>query len=331
MTPVARNAKDGRRAQSAELSGSWAALRDRLAEALGVLEEGQYLILSGARSPYYVQFAMEADSLLWAEAVSDAFLPKGRKLGKAKRDALVGLGWRAPAGESRGKRRSRRSSGSPNFQGRFEGKGEFGPAATIAVRTLRDVYGFGKTGSLRYRAFDREGGDILLPTLGIGRSPKPAEEIAADLPASLGEQVLDVVSEGLGVEGARFDSKGFLTLEADGEPVFVLLLGDPPCVRLFTPVLLGVANEGEALGLLNTLNFEGRLARFVLDEGTIFAVIDLPGAPFVPEHFVEGFMAMASAVHELPGSLRKALGGRPPSDPKAARVGPGRKRRTPKQ
>ena len=137
------------------------------------------------------------------------------------------------------------------------------------------------------------------------------------------------MAEGLGVEDARFDGNGFLMLEAEGEPVFVLLLDGPPCVRLFTPVLVDVTNEGETLGLLNTLNFEGRHARFVLDEGSVLAVIDLPGEPFVPDHFVESFMALASAAHELPESLKRALGGRMPSEPTAIRrpSAPGKGRR----
>ena len=321
MKRVVRNAKAAKRAKSDGLSGTWAALRDRLAEALGVLEEGQYLVLLGARGPYYVQFAMEADSLLWAEAVSDAFLPKGRKLGKAKRDALVELGWRAPADGRRGGRSPRDSSGSPNFQGRFKGTDQFAVAARIAAQTLRDVYGFRKPASLRYHAFEGEGTEILLPTLGLGRHAERARQAVDEVPASLEEQVLEAVIAGLGVEDARFDKNGLLTLEADGEAVFVLLLDGPPCVRLYAPVLLDVTKEAEALGLLNTLNFEGRHARFVLDEGTILAVIDLPGDPFVPDHFVESFLSLASSASLLPKSLVKMLGGRMPSKPKARRTG----------
>ena len=77
----------------------------------------------------------------------------------------------------------------------------------------------------------------------------------------------------------------------------------------------------EALGLLTTLNFERRHARFVLDEGTILAVIDLPGEPFVPDHFVESFLTIASSASVLPKSLEKVLGGRMPSEPKAPRSG----------
>ncbi len=319
MKRATRNQKIAKQTKPEDLTGAWATLRDRLAEALGVLEEGQYLILSGARSPYYVQFAMEADSLLWAEAVSDAFLEKGEKLGKARKDALVKLGWRAPGDGGRGKRSSSQSSGSPNYQGRFEGTDQFPAAAKMAVQTLRDVYGFRKPSSLRYHAFEGEGADILLPTLGLGRERVPAEEAVEDVPGTLEEQVLEAVWEGLDVEDARFDRKGLLTLEADGELVFVLLLDGPPCVRVFTPLLEGVTNDGETLDVLNTLNFEGRHARFVLDEGSVLAVIDLPGEPFVPDHFVESFLALASAAHELPGSLKKALGGSLPSEPETAR------------
>lgn len=327
MKRATRNQKIAKQTKPEDLTGAWATLRDRLAEALGVLEEGQYLILSGARSPYYVQFAMEADSLLWGEAVSDAFLPKGQKLGKAKRNALEKLGWRAPAADSRSKKSDEESSGSPNYQGRFEGAEHFATAATMAVRSLREVYGFPRPGSLRYQAFGGEGGDILLPTLGLARYSAPVEEAFEEVAATLEEEVLEAVSEGLGVEDARFDKNGFLMLEAEGEPVFVLLLDGPPCVRLFTPVLVDVTNEGETLGLLNTLNFEGRHARFVLDEGSVLAVIDLPGEPFVPDHFVESFMALASAAHELPESLKKLLGGNMPSEPAKARTAIARRRR----
>ena len=319
MRRVVRKAKDSKRAHAAELSGAWATLRDRLAEALGVLEEGQYLILSGARGPYYVQFAMEEGSWLLAEAVGDAFLPKGKKLRKAQKSALLELGWKVPSDGSRRKEPRRGLEGSPNFHRRLNGTDELAVVATIAVQTLRDVHGFRRPTSLRYHAFEGEGAEILLPTLGLSRSQERAEEAVDEIPASLEEQVLEVVCDDLGAENARFDKKGFLALEADGEAVFVLLLADPPCVRLFAPVLLDVTNEAEALGLLNIFNFEGRHARFVLDEGTVLAVIDLPGEPFVPEHFVESFMAIASATSELPESLAKAIGGRIPSEPKPMR------------
>lgn len=320
MKRVARKAKDAKRATGVELSGAWGILRDRLAEALGALEAGQYLILSGAKGPYYVQFAMEEGSWLLAEAVGDTFLPKGQRLRKAQKTALVDLGWWAPADDVRGERSSRKQSGSPNYQGRFEGADQLPDVATLAVRTLRDVYGFRRLTSLRYHAFEGEGGDILLPTLGLGRHREPAGEAVDEAPVSLEEQVLEAVRDGLCVEGARFDKKGFLMLEAEGRELFVLLLADPPCVRLFAPVLLDVTNEELALGFLNTLNFEGRHARFVLDEGTVFAVIDLPVEPFVPEHFVDSFMSLASAAHELPAGLAKEIGGRIPSEPKPARA-----------
>lgn len=327
MKRVARNQKIAKQPKPKELSGAWAPLRDRLAEALGVLEEGQYLVLSGARGPYYVQFAMEEGSWLLAEAVGDAFLEKGQKLGKAQKATLLKLGWKAPFDGRRGKEPRRGEEGSPNFHRRIQGKDDLALVATMAVRALREVYGFRRPGSLRYHAFEGEGGDILLPTLGLGRCPEPVEEAGEEAPASLEEEVLEAVREGLGVEDAGFDRNGFLMLEAEGEPVFVLLLDGPPCVRLFTPVLVDVTNEDEALGLLNTLNFEGRHARFVLDEGTVLAVIDLPGEPFVPDHFVESFMALASAAHELPDSLEKAIGGRVPSKPATARTAGARRRR----
>lgn len=319
MTRLAKKHPGASERTAAGLSGAWAALRDRLAEALGVLEEGQYLILSGARGPYYVQFAMEADSWLLAEAVGNAFLPKGQKLTKAQNTALLELGWKAPSDGSRRKRPQRGQEGSPNFHRRLEGTDELAGVATIAVQALRDVYGFRRPTSLRYRGFVGEGGEILLPTLGLGRSQQGADEAVDDVPASLEEQVLEVVHRDFGAEDARFDKKGFLALEADGEAVFALLLADPPCVRLCAPVLLDVTNEAEAFGFLNTLNFEGRHARFVLDKGTVLAVIDLPGEPFVPEHFVESFLAVASAASELPESLAKAIGGRVPSEPKPVR------------
>jgi hypothetical protein len=328
MKRTVRNAKDVKRAPSDELSGAWAALRDRLAEALGVLEEGQYLVLMGARSPYYVQFAMEGDSWLLAEAVSDTFLPKERKLGKAQREALRKLGWQPPADGGRGKRSPRGPKGSPNFHRRFQGTDELADAATLSARALRDVYGFRKPASLRYHAFEGEGADILLPTLGLGRYSGPKSEAVADVPASLEEQVLAVVRDDLGAEHARFDPRGFLTLEADDALVFALLLGDPPFVRLYAPVLFDVSNEDEALRFLNVLNYEGSHSRFVLDEGTVFAVLDLPGEPFVAEHFVESFLSVASTARHLPKTLEEALGGRMPSEPKAAR-GRGRGRKKP--
>lgn len=59
-------------------------------------------------------------------------------------------------------------------------------------------------------------------------------------------------------------------------------------------------------------------------------MIDLPVEPFVPDHFVESFLSIASSASVLPKSLEKALGGRMPSEPKAPRTG-GRGRKEPRR
>lgn len=311
---------------SVGLRGAWLSLRDRLSGVLGVLEERQYLVLSTRRSPYYVQFAMEEDSCLLAEAVSDSFLPKGLRLGKARKEALLGLGWQAPSDGSRKTRTRQGRPESPNFHRRFKGRDEFEVAASIAVRALRDVYGFPRPGALRYNSFEREGGQILLPTLGLGRYVPASEEAPADTPESLRDQVLETVRDAFGLEEVRFNSKGMLALEVDDALVFVQVLGEPQFVRLYAPVLLEVANEERALAFLNTLNLDGIHSRFLLYEGSVIAVIDQLGVPFVPDHFVESFMSIAASVQALPKRLKKAIGGRMPSEPKATRAGaPGKK------
>lgn len=77
-------------------AAAWDAVEARLADALGALEEDQYLILSAKRGYGYVQFAAQGSFGLRAEAVSNHYLPPEHELGEAELVKVRELGWNEP-------------------------------------------------------------------------------------------------------------------------------------------------------------------------------------------------------------------------------------------
>ncbi len=82
---------------SSERASEWQALVSRLAEALGCLEEGHFLILqTREEAPYYVQFGGGGAQGMRVEAVSNRFLEGWRRLDATALARLRRLGWRPP-------------------------------------------------------------------------------------------------------------------------------------------------------------------------------------------------------------------------------------------
>ena len=78
------------------------ATRSRLADALGALEEDEFLIVGSKHHQHYVQFACHGHHGMWMEAVSNAYIAHpDERLSDAQNEHLATLGWDDPGSADR--------------------------------------------------------------------------------------------------------------------------------------------------------------------------------------------------------------------------------------
>ncbi|HEY3348445.1 MAG TPA: YbjN domain-containing protein, partial [Thermoanaerobaculia bacterium] len=87
------------------------------------------------------------------------------------------------------------------------------------------------------------------------------------------------------------------------------MLDDPPCVRMFSPVLEDVEADDRLFDRLNELNAGMRLVRFFVVEGRVIVVAEMFVAPFAAEHVKRACVVVGSLADEFGGMLQKEFGG----------------------
>jgi hypothetical protein len=163
---------------------TWEDFEGRLALVLERMASNSFLVLTAPgpdERAYYVQFAQGGRAGFRAEAVSNAFLQGRWALSPGQEDALADLGWQCPAPHNT----------DLNFMRQWPLPAPFAEVASLAVRSLRDVYGLREPSELVYRRFARGGRDFTEPTLGIA----PAMPIA---PAESGTPPIPIPLDGTG-------------------------------------------------------------------------------------------------------------------------------------
>src|ERR1039457_2545494 len=276
--------------------GAWPAFERKLAEALDVLEEDQFLVISEKRGSAYVQFAGQGSFGVRAECVSNNYLDEAHALRADQMTALRRIGWSAPTGTPAEASPKRQPEGSPNFFRDFDRPVPYDAVARMAVRSLAGVFEIPHPGYLHYKAFDKSKRSILIPTLGLMREPPapPRETPGANTIEGLRDLVLKAVRKASGNADLELTEDGDVPQRFGSAAVRLRVLDNPPCVRMFSPVLENVDAGDRLLSRLNELNAEIRFPRFFVLDGTVFAVTEMFASPFVAEH-------MASACLQLGG------------------------------
>jgi hypothetical protein len=148
----------------------WQTLEAALADALGLLEEDEFLIVGSKRRQHYVQFAGEGPHGMRVEAVSNAYIcDPAEYLSDIQHEQIAALGWDGPA------ENAPRQYSPPGFsiQGNFYLDAAAPvPAAQVsalACATLRHVYDIPHPGELEYTAFHSAGDAIRFPSLRLRR------------------------------------------------------------------------------------------------------------------------------------------------------------------
>lgn len=308
-----RAGKGVRGSRPSELDRAWLALERELAATLSQLGEGewQYLILSDQRTARYVQFAVYAESLLRAEAVSSDFLPETHELGQAEEAALEKAGWRPPGTQGTEGGAAPRRPG--NYYRNFPRPVDYGAVASLAISTMRDIFQTPHPARLEYQAFERGGAGIIVPGLQlVRRRPAPAPK-APDRPPDLDamrRRLLEALREAAGDPNLELDADGDIPVRYNSAAVYVRARQQPPCVLLFSPLLSRVEHREGVVERLNELNTRIKFARLFESKGTIWAAIELFAAPFVVEHVVEACRYLGALADDMGGALQAQFGGR---------------------
>ncbi|MGH3097094.1 MAG: suppressor of fused domain protein [Streptosporangiales bacterium] len=113
----------------------WNSVLDGAQQRLArLVETDGYLVVEEAVTGYYVQFASSRwRGTLVCEAVSNQFLPPGRRLSAEQEQRMRALGW-SPPGQGE-------ASGSWNHARTLRTPVKVAGVARVAVTTLRDIYG----------------------------------------------------------------------------------------------------------------------------------------------------------------------------------------------
>jgi hypothetical protein len=312
MTPNRRSTVQEPPRHRKASSPAWPAFEGKLAEALAVLEEDQYLVITEKRGWAYVQFAGQGSFGVRAECVSNNYLDEAHALRAGQMTALGRIGWSAPTRTPEEASPKRQPEGSPNFFRDFDRSVPYDAVARMAVRSLAEVFEIPHPGYLQYEAFDRKQRTILVPTLGLMRekaaplSGKPR----ADTIDGLRKLVLKAIRVASGNPDLEFDEDGDVLLRFGSAAVFVRVLDGPLCVRMFSPVLEGLEINDRLLDRLSEMNAEIRFARFFAAEGRVIVAAEVFAAPFVAEHVTQACPQVGSLADEYGRVLQKEFGGR---------------------
>lgn len=290
-----------RRLQS--LPAHWQAFGERLQTELSRMVEDQFLVITIKETNRFVQFAAQGAKGMRAEATSNHFLSGRERLDAKEMRALVKLGWHSPTGSPEEATPERDPNGSSNFFLDIAHPIDFEYLAALAIRSLSEVYGAPHEGFLQYAAFEYGGGSFALPALQIKReSTDPALKMG-----ELADRLLSVLRDATGLDDLQYDSDGDVNFQTRGLPVGICLVGQPPMVRFFSPLMDEVKSSKKVLEALNHLNLKAGPIRYMLHKRTVIAMLDIPAWPLQVDHVVTSLerftSAMASAAAWLETSV----------------------------
>ncbi|WP_137725695.1 T3SS (YopN, CesT) and YbjN peptide-binding chaperone 1 [Prescottella subtropica] len=276
----------------ASVDSAWGTFRDRLADHLSGMSTDDTLVLDWADESTvdgfapWIQFLVWDDEYVRAEVSSNPYLAPRYVLTAAAENRLCDLGWERPTRRPDGDP----DGGSPAF---FVDRKQWDAdrVAAMTVTTLREVW------SVPHPAFLRtEISGTLADTILVDAAPEPEPAAASGLderaafdardPHELRDLVARTVEQAIGHMPDR-DDDGDVALRLGDQRVFIIVHPDKPLVRLWMPLLLGIAGRTRAAENACDLTKRWPGMRFTLDEDRLSASIDIFGSPFVPRHLVD--------------------------------------------
>ena len=295
---------------------TWAPFESGLVKTLEGLNDHEYLILSvrgtgvereGRKrsAPHFVQFAWAPDGLR-AEVVSNYYLIGRESLGPTAQLRLHELGWHEPTLRPEDEPQE---TGSPNYFRDWQAPVPFDVVASIASRTLQQVFDVPHPGFLEYAAFAEDGTSIPLPDLGLREEqpvPQPAPARAEPEPAttSVGDSVASVLHELLEEDPER-DESGDYGFQWGSAVVFVRPVEDPAVVRVWSPVLDDVAESPAIIGYANELSRGYWMVKAAWTGSTLILALDLFGFALTAEQLALAIRIVGETADSLDDELRE--------------------------
>lgn len=299
-------------------AAAWDDFADSLAAYLGTMEaDDDHLIVQtpdGADdegAAPYAQFCVAGAGWIRAEVSSNAYLADPFKLTDRQVEMMVeSLGWRLPEDPDEGR----------NFV--VEKSVEDVETIALLVReVLEDVFGIPHPTLMSAHAWGPAA--VGVEVLGIPASSDVATDIVdTDVAPPFEESVIEPTSYDHLVELVRSfltdyldeepvqDDDGDFVIPHDGVPVFVRARPDQAMIDVFARVVHNVRGRRQAAVELAVLNRDHALAKFVLNNRSIYLVINVPAMPFVPTHLrmcLPGFFDLVDGVR---GDLALRTSGR---------------------
>lgn len=299
--------------EAAKRSRDWPEFMRRLSGVLSKLEEDQYLILNRKQSHRYIQFAGQGSYGLRAETASNHFLAKEEKLDRKQVAAIKAIGWQPPTGKPGQATPRKDPDGSPNYFAEFQAPVQGDSVASMAIETLVSILGVSHPGMLEYEAFDSAGNTLEFRKLGlkvVGRKPQPAS-IEPDATQLLLKTIVDVT----GFTDLDLDGDGDIGVRYGSMIAYARVIGTPPAVHFFSPLVREVEESPALFERINELNRGSREVRYFVIEGTIFAAADIRVEPFVDAIVANAYQHFCQSADDVDDLLQAEFGGRTMFEP----------------
>jgi len=123
-------------------------------------------------------------------------------------------------------------------------------------------------------------------------------------------QLLAVVRAVSGDDELDVDSDGDIPLRYGSAMVFVRVFGDPPIIRVFSPVLAEARMGVDLAQVVNELNGQHLFVKWLISDGSVVASVDLFGDPLAAQHVLHACGVLGETVNELDEQLQEQFGGR---------------------
>jgi len=299
----------------------WDELEARLASALERLRPETYLVLSVAGRPKvgtapYVQFLNFGPPGLRVEASSNRYLAPAHALTPEAEEQLGRLGWQWPLDEGEDDR---------NFHREWPNPAPWAEIASLAVRTLRDVFGVESPARLRYvhRGAPAFEGRLARLDLGIAaeRSPRSRDDDDGQGPApalvALNRKLEEALKSFLGIPDLIRDADGDIPVRVGSVLMYVrAVAGTPPLVQLFAPVLDDVELTLPLLEAMNEVNRRVLFGRLFWGHRGVIVAMELTGVGLMPEQVGFACVQLGNLADALDTELSERFGPPDPDRPK---------------
>ena len=279
------------------ISKDWRVFAAKLSGVLSKMTEDQFLLISVKHSSRFIQFAAQGSFGLRAEISSNAYVSRSDRITDMQVAELVKAGWGAPTGSPDEATPEKDPDGSPNFFVDFPARIKPSSIAKKAIEALSEILRIPHPGYLEYKAFDSDSKILDFSELGIKYIKK---EEQADRERTAGN-LLSIVREITGLKDLEYDKDGDIALRYGSVTMYISIIGNPPLIRFYSPLVRDVRETHKLLARLNELNSSIGFMHFFIRDKIIFAISEISASSLQYAILAESmgrFSAIADGVDE---------------------------------